>query len=100
MRRYYQPPSITGGGILELKGKGVVKSVQRGAVDNTPGQSGTWIDVVSISPIELEKSVLFINMFRTSSGATNIRFSLTHNTIQAIGSSGIPAFAWQVIEFY
>ena len=106
--------SITGGGISSLienvaqvqedttaiKAKGVVKSVQRGVVDTPPSQINTWVDVASISPIDLEKSVLIFSLVRTASGSSNVRFSLTQNTIQANGSHGVPAFAWQVVEFY
>ena len=111
-----------GGGISELLGKGVVKSVQRGLANVTKsGINVTTSDLkisIPISAVNPSKCLLFHDIglswgIETGSSGdpilSNIVASVTQNsidinfrmTISGNGTCRITAYGeWQVIEFY
>lgn len=103
-----------GGGISSLLGKGVVKSVQRGCaeIDMTAASGKTVSKSITISPVDLTKSILII--FAGAEGGYSSDLSLADTTVSLSETSinlsvkslssnrswCIGAFFWQVVEFY
>ena len=99
--------NITGGGITSLLGKGCVKSVQRGEIDTSVSYGNSYgTTSINISPIDLAKSVAFVDAntdtdYARYSGSTLSNDALLLKVL-ATNNMGKTALkgSWQVIEFY
>lgn len=80
--------------IYSLVARGTVKSVQRGVVQ--PTSTSTPAQII-ISPVNPNKSVIFVNSTNSSSAGCYGYF-LTNDTIAVGGHTS--NLHWQVVEFY
>lgn len=90
-----------------IKAKGVVKSVQRGVLDEIMIQNAGQIYSIPISAVEPSKSLLFFSADANDASAEEFsKLSLTSTAItlsKNVGNSRYVTYygvSWQVIEFY
>lgn len=92
-----------GGGILELKNKGAVKSVQRGRAEISELKFQTSKNI-PISSVDINKAFLILDGERPDSYASSTEITLTTSSIfvknDESSSSKSISFRWQVVEFY
>lgn len=103
--------NITGGGISELLGKGVVKSVQRGTA-SVPSVGTPKDYTIDISPVDVNKSIALVGggVIEAGNGVdymcnvtikSLISTALTIRIKNANWSNPKTAtVGWQVIEYY
>lgn len=91
--------------IAELQAKGVVKSVQRGITEKSVDYAEQAKATIPISAVNIEKSILFVEVVFTYSGKTStvLGTTLKNNFIEINLNVNIQSeisVSWQVIEFY
>ena len=76
---------------VSISGGGAVKSVQRGIASSS--------SALTISAVDVNKTMCTVLGVGTAGSATNGRIELTSSTVLTISLIGIP-ISWEVVEFY
>lgn len=72
-----------------------IKSIQRGV--NT--LSGATSDNITISPVNMDKSVVHLSAMNSGSDGERIQLTSTDNLLIVSSGSGTHTFVWQVVEY-